>query len=254
MSKRRRLRCSGWRRQTNQGNRHDREIEHDRNGQQASGEEGGGGEFSRFTEQGCCRRTADRRSKALIHGRAIGASHARLARRWASRLVRPLLHALSAVLAALRRRAYQSGNRGSARNSGCCCSPPEIGATFNSLLAVSARLMRVMHRPNRSDLLKAGSRKGSEIFVKHRARQTPTLPLNGILAVSSSRPQYSGQSVDRSGEGRHHAAAISPALCANQLAQENGLYQPRRHYAALASSDDAHAAPAKQCQTTACRK
>ena len=147
MSKRRRLRCSGWRRQTNQGNRHDREIEHDRNGQQASGEEGGGGEFSRFTEQGCFRRTAGRRSKALIHGRAIGASHARLARRWASRLVRPLLHALSAVLAALRRRAYQSGNRGSARNSGCCCSPPEIGATFNSLLAVSARLMRVMHRP-----------------------------------------------------------------------------------------------------------
>jgi hypothetical protein len=36
----------------------------------------------------CRLRIADRRSKALIHGRAIGASHARIARRWVSRLAR----------------------------------------------------------------------------------------------------------------------------------------------------------------------
>ena len=38
MPKRRRVCCSGWRRKTNQGNRHDGEIEHDRNGQQADGD------------------------------------------------------------------------------------------------------------------------------------------------------------------------------------------------------------------------
>ena len=149
MPKRRRVRGSGWRRKTNQGNRYDGEIEHDRNGQQAGGEEGGGGENSRSTEQGCCRRTADRRSKALIHGRAIGASHARLARRWVSRLARPLRPALSAALAALRRRACQSGNRKRLQQWLLLQASRywRNVSTFNSQLAESARLMPVTASP-----------------------------------------------------------------------------------------------------------
>ena len=149
MPKRRRVRCSGWRRKTNQGNRHDGEIEHDRNGQQASGKEGGSGEFSRFTEQGCCRRIADWQLKALIHGRAIGASHARLARRWVSRLARPLRRALSALLAALRQRACQSGNRKRPQQWLLLQASRywRNGSAFNSQLAESARLMPVTASP-----------------------------------------------------------------------------------------------------------
>jgi hypothetical protein len=40
------------------------------------------------------------RPKALIHGRAIGASHARLARRWVKRLTRRLREQVSAMLTA----------------------------------------------------------------------------------------------------------------------------------------------------------
>jgi len=45
---------------------------------------------------------------------------------------------------------------------------------------------------------------------------------------------------DRSGNSRDAAAATAPAACPSPLRQ------PRRHYAAPASSDDAHAAPAHE--------
>ena len=47
--------------------------------------------------------------KALIHGRSIGAYHARPARRWVSRVGRCLREMLSAVLIALAQTLRQSG-------------------------------------------------------------------------------------------------------------------------------------------------
>ncbi len=56
-----------------------------------------------------------RKPKTLIHGRVIGASHARLARRWVSRLARQRRGPLSAVLTALARTRSQSLIRQMAR-------------------------------------------------------------------------------------------------------------------------------------------
>ena len=90
-----------------------------------------------------------RKPKTLIHGRAIGASHARLARRWVSRLARPLRPALSAALAALRRRACQSGNRKRLQQWLLLQASRywRNVSTFNSQLAESARLMPVTASP-----------------------------------------------------------------------------------------------------------
>jgi hypothetical protein len=79
----------------------------------------------------------------------MGASHARLARQWVSRLARRLWHLLSAVLTA--QRYYSSiWAFGKYRNRHCCCKPQEVGAAsaqFSFPLAESARLMPVTASP-----------------------------------------------------------------------------------------------------------
>ena len=94
--------------------------------------------------------TDQNRPKAPIHGRAIGASHARLARRWVSRLARRMRCPLSALLTAMAQKLCQSGIKKMPRDSYCCCKPQEVGATsaqFNFPMAESARLMPVIASP-----------------------------------------------------------------------------------------------------------
>jgi hypothetical protein len=90
-----------------------------------------------------------RTPKTLIHGRAIGATHARLARRWVSRLARQRRNSLSAVLTSPPQSLCQEGIRKTPRLH-CCCNPQEFGAAsaqFNFPLAESARLMPVTASP-----------------------------------------------------------------------------------------------------------
>ena len=81
--------------------------------------------------------------------------------------------------------------------------------------------------------------KGLEIFVKHRARPMPALP------------QPTTQSVPRANRANYPAFQTEAATTEVKLLQSRQrpalgrtLRQPRRHYAAPASSDDARTAPA----------
>ena len=82
---------------------------------------------------------------------------------------------------------------------------------------------RIRGRIRRTHLLKTGGRKAWRYA-------------SGFGDEATALPQSSMR--DRSGISRDAAAAIAPAHC------RSPLRQPRRHYAAPASSDDAHAAPA----------
>ena len=91
------------------------------------------------------------RPKVLIHGRAIGASHARLARRWVSRLDWRMWCPLSALLTTPTQVLCQSGIEKQPRRlllmllqtTRSCRS---IGP-FDSRMAESARLMPVTASP-----------------------------------------------------------------------------------------------------------
>ena len=82
---------------------------------------------------------------------------------------------------------------------------------------------------------------------KNDVRLAPT----GLTVGSEGQLRHRSGLPDRSGDSRCQAAAISPAPCPSQT-----LRQPRRHYAAPASSDDARNAPTdndlrRQAQVTA---
>ena len=96
---------SGWVRNIGPGSRHQQKshehfegrVQHAQahRGAVALVATGEAGEFARVFGA----RDRPRQPKPLIHARAIGTSHALLARRWVSRLARQLSHPLSAVLA-----------------------------------------------------------------------------------------------------------------------------------------------------------
>jgi hypothetical protein len=131
---------------------------------------------------------------------------------------------------------------------------------FNFPLAESARLMPVTASPMPAyagavagliSRKPAAERCGdnSRSSGMTLARPAPT----GITVGPESQLRHRSGLPDRRGDNRLQAAAISPAPCPSQ-----SLRQPRRHYAAPASSDDAQNSPAdndlrKLAQVTAPR-